>query len=161
MGRFIGKKVNAIDFGVPNDKKIYGVITEIKESDLYPGSLNIKIECPEYKILAEDGKRQFVKFAYHSFPMNWSPKNKTGRFYEALMGKLPTGDIDWETLLLNREVSVVFSDDVDEATGVSKGQRISWIGGSDGGPKALEKNVKASSHVLKKDESKLNEEAPF
>src|SRR3989338_4386214 len=103
MGRFIGKKAKLVDIKVPNDTKIKGIITEIKRSDLYPDSLNIKIECPEYTGWSEDGQRKFIKFAYFSFPMNWSAKNKAGRFYAALTGKLPTGEIDWEELLSNRE----------------------------------------------------------
>jgi len=150
MSQFIGKKMNSIEIKVPNGEKIYGVITEIKQSDLYPNSLSIKIECPEHKVWAEDGKRQFVKFTYYSFPMNWSAKNKSGRLYQALMGKLPTGDIDWETVLLNREVTVVFNDDVDEATGVSKGQRISSISKWEG-----------VSSTGKQEKEQFDDETPF
>lgn len=161
MGRFIGRKAKSVDIRVPNDQKIKGIITEIKRSDLYPDSLSIKIECPEHTGWSDDGQRQFVKFAYFSFPMNWSAKNKSGRFYEALMGKSPTGEVDWEELLLNREIAIMFKDDVDQVTGESKGQRISWIGNMDGGPKSSEKSAKPSSNTPKKDELELNEEAPF
>ncbi len=161
MGRFIGKKAKLVEIKVPTGKKIKGIVTEIKASDLYPNSLNIKIECPEHTAWSEDGQKQFVKIAYFSFPMDWSPKNKAGKFYLALTGKLPTGEVDWDELLLNREVGVIFNDELDPSTGEFKGQRVIWIGSMDGGLKAPEQKAKSPTNPPKKDESTLSDETPF
>ena len=161
MSRYIGKKTKSVEILVPNGKKIKGIITEIKNSDLYADSLNIKIECPEYTAWSEDGQRKFVKFAYFSFPMNWSSKNKAGKLYQALTGKLPIGDIDWEDLLLNREVGVIFKDDLDASTGESKGQRILSLTSMDGDSKAAGTKGNPPPGLFKKDGSELAEETPF
>ena len=130
MADIYGGRAKAINIPAPVGKKIKGKILEVTLSEKFEGYIDMKIAFQEYKMRSDDGKRDFVKQAFYGIPVDWSTKNKAGRLYYALTGRLPEDNeqVNWTKLLLNAEVACIFEDVLDEATGEPKGQKIKWIG---------------------------------
>ena len=129
MSDIVGGKAKPINIPAPVNKKLRGVITKIQLSQKYEHYVDITVEFPEYKARSDDGKKEFVKRCYYGIPVDWSEKNKAGKLLLALYGKLPSKDgVNWSKALLNKEVSCILEDVLDEQTGEPKGQKIKWIG---------------------------------
>jgi len=128
MSDIYGRKSKPIIINAPIGQKIQGRIIEVRLSEKFDDYIDIKIEFPQYKKVSDDGSREFVKQAFYGISIDWSTKNKAGRLYYSLEGKLPGEDnVNWTKLLFNRDVMCIFEDNYDEK-GDAKGQKIKWIG---------------------------------
>jgi len=129
MSDVFGGKAKFTSIPVPIGVKHRGKVVEVKLSEKYDDCVSIAVEFPQFKAPSRDGKKEFVKRSFYTISLDWSPKNKSGKLYQGMTGRLPSDEeqINWTRLLLGKEVECIFESVLDDY-GEMKGDKICWMG---------------------------------